>query len=73
MVVRRGIEPALLAQFHPLEGALAAMGLAVWPMIELKADEGLASAAIAGPLPQGTGRRTSGLFELMRNEASRGH
>jgi 5'-3' exonuclease len=40
-----GIEPALLAQFHPLEEALAAMGVAVWPMVELEADDGLASAA----------------------------
>jgi 5'-3' exonuclease len=40
-----GIEPALLAQFHPLEDALAAMGVAVWPMIELEADDALASAA----------------------------
>ena len=40
-----GIEPALLAQFHPLEDALTAMGVAVWPMIELEADDGLASAA----------------------------
>lgn len=40
-----GIEPALLAQFHPLEDALRAMGVAVWPMIELEADDGLASAA----------------------------
>ena len=40
-----GIERALLAQFHPLEDALAAMGVAVWPMIELEADDGLASAA----------------------------
>jgi 5'-3' exonuclease len=40
-----GIEPALLAQFHPLEEALAAMGVVVWPMIELEADDGLASAA----------------------------
>src|SRR2546422_9663165 len=32
-----GIEPGLLAQFHPLEAALAAMGVAVWPMIELEA------------------------------------
>ena len=40
-----GIEPALLAQFKPLEEALAAMGVAVWPMIELKADDALASAA----------------------------
>jgi len=40
-----GMEPALLAQFHPLEEALTAMGVAVWPMIELEADDGLASAA----------------------------
>ena len=42
-----GIEPALLAQFHPLEDALAVMGVAVWPMVELEADDGLASAARA--------------------------
>src|SRR5215207_4330516 len=40
-----GIEPALLTQFHPLEDALAAMGVAVWPMTELEADDALASAA----------------------------
>ncbi len=40
-----GVEPALLAQFQPLEDALAAMGVAVWPMIELEADDALASAA----------------------------
>jgi len=40
-----GIEPALLAQFHPLEEALTAMGVVVWPMTELEADDGLASAA----------------------------
>jgi 5'-3' exonuclease len=40
-----GIERALRAQFHPLEEALAAMGVAVWPMIELEADDALASAA----------------------------
>lgn len=40
-----GIEPALQAQFHPLEEALAAMGVVVWPMIELEADDALASAA----------------------------
>jgi 5'-3' exonuclease len=44
-----GIDPALFAQFHPLEEALAAMGVAVWPMVELEADDALASAAeIAG-------------------------
>jgi 5'-3' exonuclease len=42
-----GVEPALLAQFHPLEDALTAMGVAVWPMVELEADDGLASAAHA--------------------------
>ena len=40
-----GIEPALLAQFHPLEDALVAMGVATWPMIEIEADDALASAA----------------------------
>ena len=40
-----GVEPALLRQFHPLEEALAAMGVVVWPMIELEADDALASAA----------------------------
>ena len=40
-----GIEPALWAQFHPLEEGLAAMGVAVWPMVELEADDALATAA----------------------------
>lgn len=40
-----GVDPALLTQFHPLEEALAAMGVAVWPMTELEADDALASAA----------------------------
>jgi 5'-3' exonuclease len=40
-----GVEPALLRQFHPLEEALTAMGIAVWPMVELEADDALASAA----------------------------
>jgi 5'-3' exonuclease len=40
-----GIDRALAAQFHPLEQALAAMGVAAWPMIELEADDALASAA----------------------------
>jgi 5'-3' exonuclease len=40
-----GVERALLAQFHPLEAALTAMGVVVWPMIELEADDALASAA----------------------------
>jgi 5'-3' exonuclease len=40
-----GIDPALFAQFTPLEDALAAMGVVVWPMVELEADDALASAA----------------------------
>src|SRR5262249_55784669 len=40
-----GVERELLAQFHPLEEALAALGVAVFPMIELEADDALASAA----------------------------
>jgi 5'-3' exonuclease len=40
-----GIDPALLAQFHPLEEALVAMGVVVWPMVQLEADDALASAA----------------------------
>jgi 5'-3' exonuclease len=40
-----GIDPALWAEFHPLEKALAEMGVTVWPMVELEADDALASAA----------------------------
>lgn len=40
-----GMERVLLAQFQPLEESLLAMGVAVWPMIELEADDALASAA----------------------------
>ena len=41
-----GIDPVLHKQFHPLEKALSAMGVAVWPMEEFEADDGLASAAV---------------------------
>jgi 5'-3' exonuclease len=40
-----GVERALLAQFTPLEEGLAAMGVAVWPMVDLEADDALAAAA----------------------------
>ena len=40
-----GIERALWKQFHPLEEALTSMGVVVWPMVELEADDALASAA----------------------------
>jgi 5'-3' exonuclease len=40
-----GIEPVLRAQFDPLEEALDAMGVTVWPMVELEADDALCAAA----------------------------
>jgi len=40
-----GVDPALLAQFEPLEEAIGAIGIAVWPMVELEADDALAAAA----------------------------
>jgi 5'-3' exonuclease len=40
-----GIDPALWAQFHPLEEALAALSVATWAMVELEADDALAAAA----------------------------
>ncbi len=40
-----GVEPRLLAQFTLLEEALVAMGVVVWPMVELEADDALAGAA----------------------------
>ncbi|HEX6816457.1 MAG TPA: 5'-3' exonuclease H3TH domain-containing protein [Gemmatimonadaceae bacterium] len=40
-----GIEPALWAQFEPLEDALVAMGVVTWPMVELEADDAIAAAA----------------------------
>ena len=40
-----GIDQSLLSQFHPLDEALAAMRVTVWPMVDLEADDALASAA----------------------------
>ena len=40
-----GVDPTLRAQFEPLEEGLAAMGVLVWPMVELEADDALAAAA----------------------------
>ena len=42
-----GIDPYLWAQFPLLEEALTALGVAVWPMVELEADDALAAAAAA--------------------------
>jgi 5'-3' exonuclease len=40
-----GMEPDLLAQFHPAEDAVKALGIVVWPMVEFEADDALATAA----------------------------
>ena len=40
-----GVPPELLVQFPILEDALVALGVAVWPMLELEADDAMASAA----------------------------
>src|SRR5882762_10934680 len=41
-----GIDPLLYAQFEPLEDALGALGVVVWPMVEFEADDALAAAAV---------------------------
>jgi 5'-3' exonuclease len=51
-----GIDPALLAQFHPLEEALVSLGVAVWPMTELEADDALASAARIASADESAGK-----------------
>ncbi len=44
-----GVDPDLWSQAGPLEEALNALGVVVWPMVELEADDALASgAAVAG-------------------------
>src|SRR5437868_3509522 len=45
-----GVPEALMSQFPILEGALEAMGVAVWPMVDFEADDALASAAAKGAL-----------------------
>ncbi|MFN8179002.1 MAG: 5'-3' exonuclease H3TH domain-containing protein [bacterium] len=40
-----GIDPVLFAQFEPLEHALESLGITVWAMVDLEADDALASAA----------------------------
>ena len=46
-----GVDPRLLEQFPLLEEALEAMGVVVWPMVELEADDALASAAALASAP----------------------
>jgi 5'-3' exonuclease len=40
-----GIDPVLRSQFEPLEDALQALGVTVWPMVEFEADDAMAAAA----------------------------
>ncbi|MGB5756453.1 MAG: 5'-3' exonuclease H3TH domain-containing protein, partial [Acidimicrobiales bacterium] len=40
-----GLDPAILAQFQPLEDGLRAIGVATYPMVEYEADDGMASLA----------------------------
>jgi len=51
-----GIEPTLWSQFPILEEALVALGVVVWPMVELEADDALASAAAVAEADQSVGR-----------------
>jgi len=49
-------DPVLLAQFHPLEQALEAMGVTVWAMTDLEADDALAAAAARASMDAGVER-----------------
>jgi 5'-3' exonuclease len=51
-----GIDPDLLAQFQPLEDALRALGVVVWPMVEFEADDALAAAAAKAAADPRVGR-----------------
>jgi 5'-3' exonuclease len=48
-----GMDPRLTAQFEPLEDALGALGVVVWPMVEFEADDALAAAAAMGAADAG--------------------
>jgi len=51
-----GLDPDLWRQFHPLEDALRALGVVVWPMVEQEADDGLAAAAVRASAAPGVDR-----------------
>lgn len=46
------VPPELLGQFTLLEDALVSLGVVVWPMVELEADDALASASAAAAADQ---------------------
>jgi 5'-3' exonuclease len=51
-----GIDPDLWGQFWPLEAAAAALGVLVWPMVDLEADDALAAAAVTAAADPAVGR-----------------
>jgi 5'-3' exonuclease len=51
-----GMPPELLGQFHPLEDALRALGVVVWAMEEVEADDALAAAAALAAADDRVGR-----------------
>jgi 5'-3' exonuclease len=51
-----GVDPDLLAQFEPLEIALTALGVKVWPMVEHEADDALGAAAVKAAADRRVGR-----------------
>ena len=51
-----GVAPELLAQFELLEEAVAALGVTLWPMTELEADDALATAAAVTSADGGVAR-----------------
>lgn len=51
-----GIDPTLRAQFGLLETALDALGVGLWPMVDLEADDALASAATVAREDPAVGR-----------------
>ena len=51
-----GMDPLLYAQFEPLEEALGALGVVVWPMVEFEADDALAAAAAVAAADRGWSR-----------------
>jgi 5'-3' exonuclease len=50
------LDPRLSAQFGPLEEALSALGVVVWPMVEFEADDALAAAAARAAADPRVGR-----------------
>lgn len=50
------VDPELFSQFPLLEDALRALGLTVWPMVEVEADDALGAAALVAAADPSVGR-----------------